>query len=91
MRTIYRYQIPVDGQPQDWQMTGTICAVGCRDPRTVEFWAEYDTEVIAITRTFQVFGTGQWLPHQALYQGTAVAPGGKLVWHLFELLAVPDA
>ena len=36
-------------------------------------------------RVLRVFGTGQTLTDDdSLFIGTAIAPGGHLVWHLFE-------
>lgn len=86
MRTVYRYVVPVDDRAHDIVLTGEISAVGCRSAWAVEFWAIHDDSATAVTRCFQVFGTGHALPHQAVYVGTAVAPGDALVWHLFELL-----
>jgi hypothetical protein len=84
MRTIYRYVVPVDDQAHFIELTGEIRAVGCRSPWNVEFWAEHNTEARPVERTFQVFGTGHPLPHQARHVGTAVAPGDALVWHLYD-------
>lgn len=87
MRTIYRYSVPVDLRAHIVELTGEILSVGCRDPRFVEFWAEHDEAVQEISRTFQVFGTGHDLPHDARYVGTAVTPNEVFVWHLYELVA----
>lgn len=86
---ILRYEVPVDDQ---WHLLPVVGAsvlhVGCRNQRIVEFWAREaeagDGEVLA----FRVYGTGQPAPAAAHYEGTAIAPGGRLVWHL---LSVPTA
>ena len=36
---IYRYEVPVDDEPHPIELSGDIVHVGCRDPKTVEFWA----------------------------------------------------
>lgn len=90
MRTVYRYVVPVNGHPHDIELTGPIVHVATRSVSNVEFWAiagEHEPTV----GTFEVFGTGQPVPHSAAYVGTALAGrDGQLVWHLFELL-VGDA
>lgn len=84
MRTVFRYKVPVDDQPHTFEMHGKLVAVGCRALYAVEFWAIWDTTLPEVSRTFQVFGTGQ--PDViGEHRGTVIAPGGELVWHLFEL------
>ncbi len=84
MRTVYRYVVPVDDQPHDVELHGPLLAVGCRNMHAVEFWAIWDTSVEPTVHTYRVYGTGQ--PDvEGAHRGTAVAPGGVLVWHLFEL------
>lgn len=84
MRTVFRYEVPVDDQAHEFELRGPLLAVGCRAPYAVEFWAIWDTDVAEWVRRYQVFGTGQ--PDVVgEHRGTAVAPGGQLVWHLFEL------
>jgi hypothetical protein len=87
---ILRYEVPVDDQ---WHLIRVSRAsqltVGCRNERVVEFWARESgaTQVLA----FRVYGTGQPTPVGAHYEGTAVAPGGRLVWHLLSAEAEPSA
>lgn len=92
---ILRYEVPVDDQ---WHMIaiprGTIgqqavLHVGCRRERLVEFWSRESN--YAEVRAFRVYGTGQPTPDAARYEGTAVAPGGRLVWHLLSASAEPPA
>lgn len=85
MRTVFRYEVPVDDRPHEIDLRGPLLAVGCRRLNVVEFWAIWDTLAgPERTHTFQVYGTGQ--PDvEGKHLGTAVAPGGELVWHLFEL------
>lgn len=80
---IYRYEIPVDDQWHPLQLSGDIVHVDSRNPRAVEIWA-LNTGGTTLTRSFRVFGTGQPLPDNATHIGTAIPPGGHLVWHLLE-------
>jgi hypothetical protein len=81
---IYRYEIPVDDQWHDLELSGAVLHVAARKSHAVELWA-LDTGGPAITRTFRVFGTGQPLPDgRPRHIGTALAAGGQLVWHLME-------
>jgi hypothetical protein len=90
VRTVFRYEVPVDDQQHEIELRGPIVHVAARDHRLVEFWAIAGDHEPAV-RTFQVFGTGGPLPHSATYIGTTLAGSqGQLVWHLFELL-VGDA
>jgi hypothetical protein len=84
MRTVFRYDVPVDDRPHEFELRGPLLAVGCRKADVVEFWALRDTAVVEFVRTYQVFGTGQ--PDvDGVHRGTAYAADGQLVWHLFEL------
>ena len=80
---IYRYEIPVDDRWHPLQLSGRIVHVDCRSMHAVEVWALH-TDGPQAVRTFRVYGTGQPLPPGIDYVGTAIAPGGKLVWHLIE-------
>lgn len=82
--TIYRYEVPVDDEPHPIALAGDIVHVGCRDPRTVEFWALH-SDGPTRERVFCVVGTGHPIPGGfTRHVGTTVAPGGYLVWHLLE-------
>lgn len=87
MRRIFRYEVPVDDMVHEIHGAGTPLAVGCRDPRVVEFWAINDSDVLPMPRFFTVVGTGHSLDRLRCprHRGTAVAPGGALVWHLIEV------
>lgn len=82
MSRILRYEIPVDDQ---WH-TITGCAmpvhVGCRDIGVVEFWAWERPG--SRPHQYRVIGTGHPVDDDLWYCGTAIAPGGQLVWHLVE-------
>ena len=89
MRAIFRYEVPVDDQPHSFDLNAGPLAVGCRQVDRVEFWAIHDdaaTSAYSYKRTFIVVGTGHPLPAKVrAVHGTAVAPGGHLVWHLIEV------
>jgi len=84
---IFRYEVPVDDQWHEHELLGDPIAVACRDATRVEFWAIHDDEtpLPPRRRSFMVVGTGHPLPQEWLHHhGTAVVPGGLLVWHLLE-------
>lgn len=80
---IFRYEVPVDDR---WHVirSGQPLHVACRQLDTVEFWAvsSDDPNVHIEERHFRVYGTGHPAPDELAYVGTAIAPGGHLVWHL---------
>lgn len=51
-------------------------------------WARVKADAERVTRTFQIFGTGQTIPPCAEYIGTFHA--GPFVWHVFEMLSDED-
>ena len=83
-QTIYRYEIPVDDRWHPLQLSGRIVHVDCRNMHVVEVWALH-TDGPVVTRHFRAYGTGHPLPPDVQHVGTAIAPGGQLVWHLIEI------
>lgn len=83
-RTIYRHEIPVDDQWHAIDLTGDIVHVASRSVHTVEIWVIHGSQA-ASRRGFRVYGTGQPIPDDVTHVGTAIPPGGDLVWHLMEL------
>lgn len=80
---IWRYEVAVDDRWHPLQLSGEILHVDCRNLHAVEVWALHTGGPVE-TRTFRVYGTGQPLPDSVAHIGTAIAPGGQLVWHLIE-------
>ena len=81
---IFRYEVPVDDKPHTLELSGAVLHVDCRDASTVEVWA-LETGGPPVERVFRVVGTGHPLPEGwTRHVGTAIAPGGHLVWHLLE-------
>lgn len=82
-KRIYRYEVPVD---DCWHIirSGKPLHVACRQLDTVEFWAASPDDMAGSgeERHFRVYGTGHPMPDALTYVGTALAPGGHLVWHL---------
>jgi hypothetical protein len=84
-RSIFRYVVPVDDRWHTYDLTGPIVHVAARIVDEVEFWVVHDPDLPAVPHAFCVFGTGQPMPPAAaVHVGTALAPGGGLVWHLME-------
>lgn len=83
-RAIFRYEVPVDDEFHHFDLSGEIVAVGCRQAGAVEFWAYRLEGGETVNVGLIVVGTGHELPPYTHHVGTAVAPGGSLVWHLME-------
>jgi hypothetical protein len=47
-------------------------------------WAEVDPAAPLVRQQIGYFATGEDLPEDAEYVGTAVTPGGAFVWHVYE-------
>jgi hypothetical protein len=84
VKSIFRYAVPVDDEWHTLTLSGPIVHVATRHVDFVEVWAT--TNGTMQYREFRVFGTGHPWPEDAglAYVGTAIAPGGALVWHLVE-------
>ena len=86
MKRVHRYDVPVDGLIHQVALQGPILHVATRRTWIVEFWVLDDDLVPAQTHFFEAIGTGQQVPDDAEWRGTAIAPD-NMVWHLFELPA----
>jgi hypothetical protein len=82
VRAIHRHEVPVDDQWHTLALTGDVLHVATRNSHIVEIWTSHGDKTAE--RSFRVFATGQPLPDELNYIGTAIAPGGHLVWHLME-------
>lgn len=91
---VLRWQLPVDDEDHELPVTGEI--VACAGTRGlwsnmpkhwVEFWAVGPAEPPAPPRVFRVFGTGQPIPAEYVWRGTAPRTDEGLVWHLLERLS----
>lgn len=77
---IHRFEVPVDDQWHEFDVSGDVLHVAARRPGVVDFWA-YARGGGAPLR-LRVYGTGHLLPGGLRYVGTAVAE--PFVWHLME-------
>lgn len=84
-RRMFRYAVPVDGQPHVIALSHSPVAVAPAGPDVVEFWCEHTDGAPEVKRAFQVFGTGHPLPPAAEWRGTCLRTRAGLVWHLYEL------
>jgi hypothetical protein len=92
MKTIYRYEVPVDHEVHEVELWGDPLAVGSRQRGVVEFWAFAVDGADTTTRRLLAAGTGDDIDRDALYWGTtADASGPGLIWHLVELPPVGTA
>ncbi len=94
MRTVLRWEVPVDDQAHAIG-AGPVCHVACfpRDRDVVQVWTLEDLPVGIPERPMpmvevRVFGTGQGIPDGCEHLGSAVTSDGMLVWHV---LSVGDA
>lgn len=96
MRTMYRYEIPVDDRYHEIKLSdaGYPMAFGAKwedetQPPIVEFWAEHDDSFVQRTAIYRIYGTGHPIgdgdhpSDQFIYVGTAPRWRG-LVWHVYE-------
>ncbi len=74
--------VPVDDQWHTRTLQGPIVHVATRHVSEVELWFVHDPAIEPADRRLRVVGTGH--PMLGRYVGTALAPGGQLVWHLVE-------
>lgn len=80
---IFRFVVPIDDQWHELPATGPVLHVAARRFDAIEFWAlAPGPDGPPAGRRFRVVGTGQPIPSDATYHGTALA--GGLVWHLVE-------
>lgn len=82
MKTVLRYEIPVDDLWHTVRVQDRMLHVAARHPGVVEFWTEETEGYLSHELQLRVFGTGHLIPDDATYFGTALAPYG-LVWHLY--------
>jgi hypothetical protein len=84
VNAIYRYEVPVDDEWHEFDLTGDVLHVAARQVDTVEFWSLNEPDQLAETCRFRVVGTGHLVDPNWVHRGTAIAPGGMLVWHLMQ-------
>jgi hypothetical protein len=86
IRRMFRYAVPVDGEPHLVSLMGSpVHVANGATLDEVEFWAEHVSGAPEVARAFQVFGTGHPLPPGARHVGTCPRTPEGIVWHLFEI------
>jgi len=90
MKTIYKYQIPLDTDAPilDLPDGAQILHVDTQTGEDLCLWALVDPSLDSCTRRFlHIVGTGQPVPqvkYGLAHLGTALMMGGRLVIHVFE-------
>ena len=92
MNTIYKYEIPIDGEfTLELPLGARILSVQAQpqdgllmNNDKVFIWAIVNPYNEKIKRKFHVHGTGNPLYDHYKYIGTFQVYNGRLVWHLFE-------
>jgi hypothetical protein len=84
VNAIFRYEVPVDDEWHEFDLTADVLHVAARRVDTVEFWSLNEQDQPAATSRFRVVGTGHSVDPNWVHRGTAIAPGGMLVWHLMQ-------
>ena len=84
-KRVLKWSVAVDDEPHEIG-SGQVLHVRCQHgPETVQVWTEESALTEGTKRIVQVYGTGQAVPFDAIFLGTAVAAGGALVWHVFDV------
>lgn len=86
MRTVWKFEVPVDGQPHTLNLPAGADIVAAVSMAVMAFWATVDdAQKVTDPRTFEVIGTGHPEPFEKR-QHLGVAQAGPLVWHLYEAI-----
>lgn len=86
VRTIYKYQLSPFPGPQTILMPTDAKILHVDDQNGVIcLWALIDTNTLAVTRWFQVVGTGYDAADLTDHIGTVMQLEGALVLHVFEV------
>lgn len=86
MKTIWKFEIPVDGE---WNIpvpkgAEFLPKVEVPAANLIWVWAIVDPLAPLVSRPFRVYGTGHRLGHNpGEYIGTGLWNGGRLVWHVW--------
>ena len=95
MKTIHRYVLAINIQPQEdsyVEMPDGAEILEIQHSRfggmNLEIWAIVDTEASMVKKQFLVYGTGKTLPNYdfGIYRATVTTHSGQFVWHIFEVL-----
>ena len=81
-RRVLRSEIPVDDRWHTITVRGPLLAAACRTPHAVDVWWISDDQAQPQDVQLRAYGTGQ-ADVEGTHAFTALAAGGRLVWHLF--------
>jgi hypothetical protein len=86
MKTIWKYELPVDDACEIRMPEGaTVLCVQVQFGRP-HIWALVNSGHTLVPRQFRTVGTGHPLPEKlGVYVGTYQVSGGNLVFHVFEI------
>ncbi len=86
MKTIYKYSLDLS-RGQQIEMPGRARILHFGNQKEVPtIWVEVWPEYCEHSRSFTIVGTGQEVPTDSEYIGSALFGNGSFVWHLYEEL-----
>ncbi len=83
MNTIYKYAVSVGGATLIYIPIGATIVHVAEQDGIPTLWAKVNTNAPLEYRSFVCIGTGQMVPNEGKYIGTAHC--GRFVWHMFEV------
>jgi hypothetical protein len=85
VKQIWKFEVPfhTEGRALAIPQGGIIRACGANPVGSApSIWVEVDPSAILVNRLIEYYGTGQPLPSDGGYLGTALC--GDYVWHIYE-------
>ena len=89
MKTVWKFQMPLrEGVERTFGIPGKLKPLMVKEgtdgegQALVNLWCEVDTDSEQHSRTFEIIGTGQEIPADSAYCGTAFF--GPIVFHIYE-------
>lgn len=85
MRTIWKFTLEVTDQQTLLMPAGAQILSVQVQHGAPQLWAAVDSDSPLESRSFEIFGTGHWLPPRlGAFVGAFQISGGTLVFHVFE-------
>ena len=81
---VWKYPIPFGRVTLDLPRGAVVVHVAAQNDMPT-IWVRLDPGAPKVLRMYEVFATGEPVPGDAAYCGTAHTVGGALVWHIFEV------
>lgn len=85
-KTVFKYPLSNASDITELGLTGPVLHFAEQHGRLV-LWAEHDPKVEPVLRKFQIVGTGNPIPDNALFLGSTLTSGGFFVFHLYEVMS----